>query len=265
MKNISTKANSLNFVLPSAGFTALRDNMNGEILQKDGSREDSGIKTQQSSQQPLLSLSQVQIDSQANRAIEDGRHELKDGAQGLAGHSLTNMCELTFSTHCSSIVPSKTTEAQEAEYMPGKLEMEEYCDQNRKQAKPAQESFSQILKFNESITHEQNGTHTGRNDIVVLEERAAANRGQSTKTMKHPRIGRSKRHAGRLARDEEKENARCLQSQDEKEKEQRFLQPTATGASSGNRNEHKSKQVLKCRSQDSRKALKDITGPAQSA
>lgn len=33
--------------------------------------------------------------------------ELNDAAKGLAGNSLNNLCDLTFSTHCSSNVTSK--------------------------------------------------------------------------------------------------------------------------------------------------------------
>lgn len=102
----------------------------------------------------MLSLSQ-HVDKPANLAVEEGQLELKDGASGLVGNSLTNMCELTFSTHCSSMVPSKAIEPNESEEQPGKLEVDDYCDQNRKRADPAKESFSQMLKFDEAA-REQN-------------------------------------------------------------------------------------------------------------
>jgi len=74
--------------------------------------------------------------------------------------------------------------------------------------------------------------------------------------LKQPRPLRSKRPVGRQGRDEEKENAGGPLSLEEKEKRYR---------ASSQRNELKGKQILKSRSQDSRKALKDITGPYSKA
>ena len=116
-------------MLPSVGSAALRDSphLHGELLQKDRSHGNSGIKTQQSSQQPLLSLSQ--IDNHNNLAGKESNLELKDVAHALASHSLNNLCDLTFSTHCSSNVASKAEPV--VSDLPSKVQIEPFGDQNR--------------------------------------------------------------------------------------------------------------------------------------
>lgn len=149
-------------MLPSVGSAALRDSphLHGELLQKDRSHGNSGIKTQQSSQQPLLSLSQ--IDNQNHLVAQESSLELKDAVHGLAGSSLNNMCDLTFSTHCSSNVASKGEPI--ASDLPSKVRIEGFCDQNREHQDALKSN--QISNFDDGRPAEQNGL----DEVIVLND-----------------------------------------------------------------------------------------------